>query len=218
MFSDKSFRVALAISLITHATLFFKLPHINFLPSRRALKQIEVTYIKEKSTQANIESYNQKLLQKASVSTSSKKTAPPPYIKKDQLFKETKNISISKPEFIKPEVIAVKKKITLPRLEDEKITNPVYLNYYQILREKIKRAAYQNYTHLVNGEVYLSFIILSNGQLKDIRINEEKSTTHTYLKDIAQKNIFESTPFPDFPKELSYPELSFNVIISFETE
>ena len=131
---------------------------------------------------------------------------------------KVKNVPIRKPDFLRPEIIAVRKKITLPKIPDKKLTDPAYLNYYQTIREKIKRAAYQNYTRLVNGEVYLSFIILSNGQLKDARIIEEKSTPHTYLKEIAKKSIYDASPFLNFPKDLKYSVLSFNVIISFEVE
>jgi outer membrane biosynthesis protein TonB len=219
MFSDRFFQIALVISLIAHSAMFFKLPQINLLPLRRTLDQIEVTYIKEEATSSSSKLYNKTSpLESRSPKTSSKNIAPPPYVKKEQIFNKVKNIPIEKPELLRPEIIAVKKNISLPEVHDEKMKNPVYLNYYQKIREKIKRAAYQNYTRLVNGEVYLSFIILSNGKLGNIRIDEEKSTTYTYLKEIARKSIYDASPFPDFPKDLNYSELSFNVIISFEVE
>ena len=218
MFSDKYFKIALAISLIAHTTMFFRLPKMNILPLRHKLDKVELTYVKEKTILPALKLYNQTFPNKPSHQTSSKRVAPPPYVKKERIFKEMKNIPLKKPELLKPEIIAVKKKITLPSLSDEKMTNPVYLNYYEIIRDKIKRSAYQNYTRLVNGEVYLSFIILNNGQLSEVRINQERSSLHTYLKEIAQKSIYDASPFPSFPKDLDYPELSFNVIICFEVE
>jgi TonB family protein len=218
MFSEKPFQIALAISLIAHATIFFKLPAINFFLTRRALKQTKVTYVEEKSTPLSLKPCSQKLPLKSSRQILSKRVAPAPYIKREQIFKKVKAAPTRKPESVKPEVIAVKKKITLPPLRNEKISNPAYLNYYQIIRERIKRAAYQNYTHLVNGDVWLSFIILTDGQLTEVRINERKSTTYAYLKETAKKSIDDAAPFPNFPKDLNYPELSFNVIISFEIE
>lgn len=219
MHSNKPFQIALIISLIAHTTLFFKLPPINLLRSRPNLdKKVQLTYVREKVKLPTLKISNQEFPKKPSRQTSSKVVAPPPHIKKEQIFTGLKNIPIIKPEFTKPEIIAVKKKITLAKLQDEKTANPVYFNYYQKIREKIKLAAYENYTRLVNGEVYLSFIILSNGQLRDIRINKEKSTNQAYLKEIAKKSIYEASPFPNFPKDLNYPELSFNVIISFEVE
>jgi len=218
MFSNRFFQIALTISLIAHTTIFFKLPPINFLRSRRTPDQVEISYIREKTKQPSLKFYNQEFSKKSSRQTSSKRVAPPPYIKKEQIFKKAERIPIEKPGFLKSEIITVKKKITLPALNDEKMTNPAYSNYYQMIREKIKRAAYHNYTHLLNGEVYLSFTILNSGQLRSVKINPEKSTPHAYLKEIAKKSIHDASPFSRFPQDLDYPELSFNAIISFEVE
>jgi TonB family protein len=124
----------------------------------------------------------------------------------------------SKPSLVNSEVMAIKKKITLPAIEMAKIDNPSYISYYQIVREKIRRSAYQNYTHNETGEVYVSFIISNDGYIKDVRLAEEKTTVNDYLKSIALRSIRDASPFPNFPKELDYPQLSFNIIISFEIE
>ena len=218
MFSNRHFRIALIISLITHATIFFKPPQLTFLPLRRKLNQIQLSYIREKDRPLSSRFDDKISPLKSSRQASSKELRPVPIVKKEQIFKEVKNIPIKKPDFFRPEIIAVKKKITMPEFPDKKLTDPAYLDYYQTIRERIKRAAYQNYTRLVNGEVYLSFIILNNGQIKDTKINEEKSSLHSYLKEIAEKSIYDASPFPNFPKDLNFPELSFNVIISFEVE
>ncbi|MFH1578077.1 MAG: energy transducer TonB [Candidatus Omnitrophota bacterium] len=218
MFFDKTIKIALAISLATHAIVFLKFSNLNIFALRRPQTQVEITYVQQELKNLPSQSYAQKLPQTPSQQTSSKRVAPPPYVQNDLLLKKARDISVEKPDFVKPEIIAMKKKVTLPILDQEKITNPAYLSYYQLVREKIKNMAYQNYTRLFNGEVYLSFIILHNGQLKDVRINESGSTTHTYLKSVAHKSIRDASPFPSFPAELDYPELSFNVIISFEIE
>ena len=92
------------------------------------------------------------------------------------------------------------------------------MNYYQLVREKIRRCAYQNYSRTDTGEVYLTFIINSDGSLKDIRLVEEKSSAAGYLKDIALQSVKDASPFPPFSKELDYPKLTFNVVISFAIE
>jgi TonB family protein len=86
------------------------------------------------------------------------------------------------------------------------------------VREKIRRAAYQNYTRIETGEVYVSFIISNDGYLKEIKLIPEKSSPIPYLRETALKSIKEASPFPNFPKDLDYPQLSFNVVISFEIE
>jgi TonB family protein len=154
---------------------------------------------------------------------SPKKTLPPPFIKKETVFKENTEGLFRKTEFTKPalsesEVISVKKIITIPPLDLDKINNPSYVNYYQIVREKIRRAAYQNFVRTETGEVYVSFIVVNNGDLKDIRLITEKSSSNTYLQETALRSIKEASPFPEFPPELDYAQLSFNVVISFEIE
>lgn len=143
------------------------------------------------------------------------KLAPPPFVEKPLLLKPT----FIKPVALKPDIIAVKKKITLPPIGVDKINNPSYINYYQIVREKIRRTAYQNYGRAEVGEVYLSFIIAKDGYLKETQVIEEKSSPNSYLKEVASRSINDASPFPAFPKELlDYPQLSFNVVISFEIE
>ncbi|MCM8770979.1 MAG: TonB family protein, partial [Candidatus Omnitrophica bacterium] len=111
-----------------------------------------------------------------------------------------------------------KDKITFLAVDSGKVDNPNYLNYYQTIRERIKRAAYQIYSRRDKGEVYVSFAIFSDGRLQGVRIIEDKSSPNPYLREISIKSIQNASPFPPFPRELNYPQLSFNIIISFETE
>jgi TonB family protein len=99
-----------------------------------------------------------------------------------------------------------------------KINSPVYLSYYQIGREKIKRAAYSNYTRAEEGEICISFVVSSDGHISAVKLIEEKSSQSAYLRNIAFRSVQEASPFPKFPKELDYPQLTFNIVISFEIE
>jgi TonB family protein len=92
------------------------------------------------------------------------------------------------------------------------------MSYYQLVREKIKRAAYQNYTGTEIGEVTISFVVSKDGSLKDLRLIADKSSPSEYLTEIALRSIREASPFPGFPQELDYPQLSFNLAITFEIE
>jgi TonB family protein len=147
----------------------------------------------------------------------------PPLIDRENIFKENKEVIPQKKLFVRPEmavpdVISVKTKITLSTGEPEKSNSPSYLAHSQIVREKIKRALYQNYSRMEVGQVYVSFVLTRTGALKDVRLVEEKSSSSSYLRQIAMQSIRDAAPFPEFPKELDYEELSFNVIISFEIE
>ena len=228
MFSDKAFTITLALSVITHGIILFQNPNLNLsiFPKDKKEPVLEVSYVK--SPQETKE-YSKTTLSKKepflrlSSKITANKTNPPPFIDRESIFKKNREIIsqkyvFTKPAFAKPDIIAVKKKITLPPIDLDKINNPSYISYYQIVREKIRRAAYQNYTRAEVGEAYLSFLIFSDGSLKAVQLIEEKSSPSTYLKEIALRSIKEASPFPNFPKELDYPQLSFNVVISFEIE
>ncbi len=231
MFSDKTFVVTLVLSAIAHGIILFQNPNLNLniFPKDKKEPVLEVSYVKNSQETQKTNEYPKTTLPKKepflrlSSKITANKTNPPPFIDRENIFQKSKE-SISqkyvftKPAFAKPDIIAVKKKITLPPIDLDKIDNPSYISYYQIVREKIRRAAYQNYTRAEVGEVYLSFLIFSDGSLKAVQLREEKSSPSTYLKEISLRSIKEASPFPNFPKELGYSQLSFNVVISFEIE
>jgi len=226
MFSDRLFQITILISLITHGIIIFQNPNLIIFSKNKKGQNLEVSYLKNlekpKEESKDITSKKEPFLKLPSRVNVAKRI-PPPSLDKENIFKPNREISLqktafTKPTFVKPDVISVKKKITLPPIDIDKINNPTYISYYQIVREKIKRAAYRNYTRTDVGEIYLSFLISSDGYLNGVNLREEKSSPNPYLKEIALRSIKDASPFPNFPKELGYPELSFNVVISFEIE
>ena len=227
MFSNRVFQIAFLISFITHGVMLFQNSNLSLFSTNQKEQKLEVSYLKNqeqpKKDTPPITLKKEPLLKLPSRVTVGKRI-PPPFIDKEAFFRGTDKAMdlqqslFAKPLFIKPDVIAIKKKITLPPIDIDKITNPSYISYYQLVREKIKRAAYQNYTRTETGEVYLSFIISADGSLKEIQTREEKSTSSPYLKEIALRSIKDASPFTAFPQELDYAQLSFNVVISFEIE
>jgi len=228
-------RLTIAISLLAHGVILLRSPNMNpFAPAPKKQK-IEVRYVKEKpQAKQKVKTSSNPDLQRAplksdpllkldaKVVTGNK--IPPPYIEREQIFKSKQDIlvnkssDLSRPAFTSSSPIAIKKKISLPPIDMGKIKNPSYITYYQIVREKIRRSAYQNYTHNETGEVYVSFVISNDGLIRNARLVEEKTTANDYLKDIALSSVKEASPFPNFPKELDYQQLSFNIIISFQIE
>lgn len=230
MLSEKAFQIALVASLATHAAILTQNPGI-FVPGGRQEKKIEVSYLKNLPNKdkvlARTPASKGELPLKLSSKITADKRTPPPFVdieKKMPLPEAQRNIirgdnsDFLKPALIKPDILPIKKKITLPPIGLDKINNPSYISYYQIVREKIKRAAYRNYTGTTEGEVTLYFTVVNDGSLADIRLIDEKSAESEYLRNVALKSIKEASPFPVFPKELNYPQLSFNLAITFEIE
>lgn len=226
---NKVLKVTLLISVIVHGSAIL-LPNIKFIASQDKFKNSELTYIKVKpkeevTLKKQVVSRDITPKAKPGSRENNLKQVPKWY----ELSKSTTAIRpqsspgardniLKKPELNKPDVIAVKKKIALTPMGSNKINSPSYISYYQIVREKIRHAAYQNYTSQDTGEVYLSFVVSSNGTLRKAKIMEDKSTPNPYLKEIAFRSLKSASEFPPFPKDLDYPELSFNVIISFEID
>lgn len=227
MFSDRIFAISLVASFLLHGVIMLQNPNFSPFETKKREGKLEVSYIKEKKPQPKtakaLANRIEPFLKLDSPITLNKKP-PPPFVDKQTgpIQKAPKFIlpesAFNKPAFIKPDVIAIKKKITLPPVDMNKIDNPSYIGYYQIVREKIRRSAYQNYANTETGEVFMAFVISREGALKDVRIVDEKSSPHKYLRQIAIKSVKDASPFPNFPKELDYPQLSFNGIISFEIE
>ncbi|OGX41293.1 MAG: hypothetical protein A2984_03035 [Omnitrophica WOR_2 bacterium RIFCSPLOWO2_01_FULL_41_12] len=218
MFSAKAFQITLLISVIAHGIILFQNSNLSLFSKDNKEQDIEVRYLKndqkpeEKPKTTNLK--KEPLLKLPAKITENKRT-PPPFVNKEAGLPES---IFTKPTLIRPDIISIKKKITLPPVDMDKINNPSYISYYQIVREKIRRAAYQNYTRTETGEAYLSFIVSSEGDLKTVRLVQEKSSKSPYLQEIALRSIKDASPFPIFPKELDYPQLSFNVVISFQIE
>jgi len=227
MAPNKIFQNALLISLAIHGIILCRHSGLHIFTAKNIEKEkIEVSYFKnapEKQQHPKAPTVLREPLPRLPSKITVEKTSPPSFADRDNIFKKSREIispqpNLSKPTITKPDIIAVKKRITLPPIDIDKINNPSYISYYQIVREKIKRAAYQNYTRTEIGEVYLSFLISNDGKLEGMRLIEEKSTFSPYLRDIASKSIKDASPFPAFPKDLEYLKLSFNVAISFEIE
>lgn len=222
----------LIVSLLLHLFLLSQKSGFNFFRSKKE-KQTELKYVK----QENPENKTAKVIpshrdQDQFLRLPSKITVndeiPPQFSNEEKNDIRIKSREIvlaeseaNKPAFIKSmdsESAALKKTISLPPIDMDKSGNPSYISYYQIVREKIRRSAYQNHNRNEEGEVYLSFIVSSDGILKAVQVIEEKSRLTPYLRETALRSINQATPFPTFPKELNYPQLSFNVLISFKLE
>ncbi|MFC1703428.1 energy transducer TonB [Candidatus Omnitrophota bacterium] len=194
------------------------MPKLNIDLLNKSLQQLEVTYQKLEITSEILRkkeiARKQPVEDMNELSITKKENVIERFFQKKDFLKKTFELT-KKPT---PPILENKeKKVVVPELSTT-IESPAYLTYYQIIRERIRDLAYLHYVRYQEGEVFLSFVLSSHGSLKDIRIFDDKSTNDAYLRDVALKSIKDATPFPSFPKELEYPELSFNVIISFEVD
>lgn len=227
---NQLFYWSLIASLLTHFSLiwYLSLPTLGVKIFQRPLRQIEVTYHVIKKT-PDIQG------QKADFKNVRVIKPPPPPQDVKVLSKESETFSsmardikdmakwsgkwesgVKKTTNIK--TLDFGRKITVPLLKADKIINPKYLNYTQDIRHKIKQKAYSYVGHpgFEEGEVYLTFVLTSKGLLRNVKIISDRTSANVYLQQIGMRCIEDAAPFPPFPVDLQYPELTFNVIISFE--
>lgn len=224
---NRFFVYALVFSFFVHTIfiLFCSIPLFKF--SEPKMKHIEVTFHKVRQPETKKQDMAIKdldVLEKKKDSFKSDNLLGKP---KGVAF-EDKNViaalsdswKIAKKTSLSFKDLEKDKRITIPVITSEKITNTKYLGFQDELRNKIRLRAYSYVDHpdFRNGEVSVSFVLSSDGILKKVKILEAKTNANEYLRTIAIRSIQESHPFPHFPKDLNYPELTFNVLISFQLE
>ena len=220
---------AFLISIVAHTAILLQSLNLVFFAKHDKNPKVEVNYVRSEKTEqvalAKMEFKKEPIAQLPPKVSFDKSVSDSLQQIQEMLKKKTEsNKQVSpflKPAIAKPDTISIRKKITLPStplLDSDKINNPSYISYYQLVREKIRRSAYHNYLRTETGAIYLSFVVLKDGSLQDVQLQQDKSSDNPYLAQVSMKSIKDASPFPSFPQELNYPQLSFNVIISFETE
>ena len=217
MYDGKSFKIAVLISILIHSALFFSVPNLSFFPSKRSLENLKITYYKIK--------------QEPKLKTVAKKKTEPiaeklPEIKKEELLRPPKPAKeeVKKVERAASHVKPVEKKEekkfeAVVKEEKDDAKKATYISYYRAVREKIKQYADGNYLRnrrLGEGEVFLSFVVASSGELLQVKVVTERSVDDPLLRNIGMNSIRDASPFSSFPKGMSQYQITFNVIIAFE--
>lgn len=128
-------------------------------------------------------------------------------------------LSLDKPKIIEDNI----KEIIVADIPKDKNLRkiPAYMDYYEQVRERIKNNAYYYYNNCRNqdrGKIFVDFVVLNNGRLESINLEEESQGSAT-LKEITLRSIKEASPFPPFNEELDdYVRLPFNTSINFDIE
>lgn len=95
-----------------------------------------------------------------------------------------------------------------------------YVSYYQLIRGKIRDRLRDNYKASVrDGNVFVRFILSADGKLVSVRIDgASDSAAGAKIADLAMRSVKEAAPFPEFPKALSLPQMSFDLAINFKRQ
>ena len=203
---------SLILSLVVHSTIFLTVPKLINNDSSlkgKSLKTIEVI-------PQEIKTEKPPELKNSNPSLPASDVNPPPYL--DNLVQKVLIDSDSKMSLDKINTLEQNSKSIifseLPK-EKELKKNPAYMDYYHLIRERIRANAYRYYDLPEEGEVALTFIILDNGKLHSIYLDEDSNDSRSLIR-IALRSIEDAAPFPSFPEQLKYPKLQFNISIYFK--
>lgn len=226
LFADKTFRLAIMISLFSHGVFFsgfFVHDKANRNEGERR-SPLEITYTRPRRSPRS------SLIRKDSLAaeTGGKNKIHPPssqraiklapvrvetHLKKT-VFPEKKSAEMSE-ELIYGKEAAPEKEIVVAPHRNELPEGDVYLDYYHELRELIRRSV--KYPRPVReGEIYLSFVVLRNGRIRGTpEIFSEKSTGVTAIRKAACRGIIDASPFPPFPENVRSARITFELPIFF---
>ena len=107
-------------------------------------------------------------------------------------------------------------RISIMPIKSEKINNPVYAAYSEMVRDRIKEKVVQNYDKMEKGSVYLTFLLDEHGELKAAQIIQEKTNASEHMQEIAIRSLKEASPFPPLLKGMNLTEYPFNIEIQYQ--
>lgn len=107
-------------------------------------------------------------------------------------------------------------KMFMTPINSEKINNPVYAAYQNMVRDRIKQKIYMNADRMESGSVELTFLIGADGELKDAKIIPEKTNASEHLQGIAMRSLQEASPFPAFLKGMNQPEYPLSIEVQYQ--
>ncbi|MEI7998652.1 MAG: hypothetical protein WCH62_04015 [Candidatus Omnitrophota bacterium] len=217
MITDNFLPKALFISLTIHtivvcSSLWMKMPELR----KARDKRVEIAYRPAKPQSLDIRQHAIKPAQKLDLQNSSflssNDTIGVKLSKDGQQSLKSLTTFERKPSQIRSMQASY---ITVTPITSEKINNPIYTSYQDRVRESIKERVYANYSRLDDGNVYLTFIIASDGSLKDYQVIDGKTKASQNLRYISIKSLKEAR-FPSFLKGMTLPEYTFNIEVDYQ--
>jgi hypothetical protein len=211
---------AVFISLAAHTAILWVtyLSKIND-PHYKALRQnqIEISYKPTQKKAADIREYPIRPAQRLDFSDNQKMFSDgsiPVSLVKDRPELPFGMLYERKPDTMRS--MELSRKISITPIKSEKINNPVYAAYNEMVRDRIKEKVYENYDKMERGTVYLTFLLDEHGVLKEAKIIPEKTDATQHLQEIAMRSLKEASPFPPFLKGMSLSEYPFNIEIQYQ--
>ena len=230
MLGEPSFRGAILFSSIFHLLLLAGGGRMVHFESNRVangiVQQVEVFYSQPTTDTALpqtthtpekiITGLSQEVSQQVPPPVTSAKISPE---KADLPRVALPPIAANEPRFASQEEEASSEGAIIAGLHLTHEEKPIYLGYYQNIREKIRRSVREHYPRgFQKGQVLLTFVLFSDGKLKEVTTTEKNFFQDRRLKEVVVRSVIETSPFPPFPEGLHRPFVPFRVMITFVNE
>ena len=210
---------AIFISLAIHTSIlcFAYFSRLNDAHNKVIHHQVEVSYRPAHKKNANAREHPIKMDRHLDLSSNPKfysfGTVPESVVKERPML-PLGVLYERKPDHMR--AMELSRRVSIMPITSEKINNPVYAAYNEMVRDRIKEKVYENYDKVEGGSVYLTFLLEANGTLKDARVVPEKTSAPQHLQDLSLRSLKEASPFPPFLKGMNLSEYPFNIDIQYQ--
>ena len=239
MYDNKSFQLAVLISILIHFAVFLSAPHMGVISIKETIPIIKISYVKPKEKEREARKEVGKNIGKV---IGQKPQYLPPLA--PQALPDVEKEDILNPQGAETHVIpkqaegkavgsdiqvssgraviqsnSGKKFEIIVNEEKDSGRKATYIGYYRSVRERIRYYADRNYIRegsTGEGEVFISFTVTSKGELLQVAVIEKRSIEDPLLRNIAINSVRDASPFPAFPQGMNQYQITFNVVISFE--
>jgi len=202
MLKSTVFRAALAISLSLHIFAVSAGGLFRGKPPVEKEREIEVAYLLAETPEEVI---NEEIIE----------NLPKEYdLRKEELRQSAREKKVAEDGSVKAEG-ALSEEQYLEQKELERLEE--YIQYYELIREKIKKLVARNYrASRKEGAVEVAFVLDKKGALKNVSVDDANSAPCEALRETALKSIKQCSPFPPPPEALGKRDITFSLAIIFK--
>ena len=212
---EQMMQIGLTVSFLLHAAVLLVMSGMQHAAPPRPLKEVEVSYVRPaqrpQPPPPPSASVAVPMPRPPAVASLGGRARPSPGASASALLEPHAAQTAAVQKLQLPDTIDLS---NLTQLSKNAV---VYVDYFQLLRERIRQAAMRRYPlRNTQGEVFLTFTVTADGQVPEAHIVEEQSTPEVALRAASLESLRDAAPFPPFPKTLNRPRMTFRIIISYE--
>ena|GEM_PF-882013 len=207
MFTDPIFRTALAISLFAHLAVVVPLRFMPEKHERANADVVELNYIliRQPFLAEEEEVYSTGVAPDVRPEQKEEILSPTDQEQSAAIFGGLNEETVRS----EPRVLLKEKKIGSGGKDKE----AAFLEYYNLIREKIRAEIHSASGKGEGGTVTLMFTLDAAGRLQ--KIDSAISSDSSAVKQKAIRGVRRAQPFPPFPEELGTLPISFSLIVKF---